>query len=32
MRRENPKEYWLPRNQNQMFKLAKENPDKFFDT
>ena len=32
MRRENPKEYWNPRNQNQMFKLAKENPDKFFDT
>lgn len=31
MRTENPKEYWNPRTQNQMFKLAKENPDKFFD-
>jgi hypothetical protein len=31
LRRENPKEYWNPRTQNAMFKLAKENPDKFFD-
>ena len=32
MRRDNPKEYWSPRTQNQIWKLAKENPEKFFDS